>query len=333
MAVVVSKSSNLNDDLWNEWAPVIRSFIIDADKDKNRYDELLKKMFIVNTSKKFGEKNTGLTEFGDFEITGEGGAAVLDDMQETFSKLIEHEELMKKLVITKSLVEDSAVDMVKQKVKNFVKSYKRSRCQYATSLLCTEGATAKYGKKTDLDRTTGDGKALFAVDHPGKKEGVEAQSNVFTNAFSLEVLIALAGTLRNFRNDSGHVMGYTANKIIIPGDCYKMEETIKRIIRSELVVGSSDNDVNTQKDLWELVVNPLWEHAAGTNPYIIMSDEANEELMGNAFFDRTKLDVKEQVNIDTHNLEYSGRFRMGAGFFNWRHVLMGGATEGTTLEV
>lgn len=332
MAVAVSKSSNLNDNLWNEWAPVIRSFIIDADKDKNRYDELLKKMFNVNKSKKFGEKNTGLTEFGDFEITGEGGAAVLDDMQETFSKLIEHEELMKKLIITKSLVEDSAVDMVKQKVKNFVKSYKRSRCQFATNLLCAEGSSVTYGKKT-IDRTTGDGKALFATDHPGKKDGVEAQSNVFTNAFSLDALIALAGTLRNFKNDSGHVMGYTANKIIIPGDCYKMEETIKRIIRSELVVGSSDNDVNTQKDLWELVVNPLWVHAKGTNPYIIMSDEANEELMGNMFFDRTDLEVKEQVNIDTHNLEYSGRFRMGAGFFNWRHCLMGGAAEGTTLEV
>ena len=332
MAVVVSKSSNLNDNLWNEWAPVIRSFIIDADKDKNRYDELLKKMFNVNKSKKFGEKNTGLTEFGDFEITGEGKAAELDDMQETFSKLIEHEELMKKLIITKSLVEDSAVDMVKQKVKNFVKSYKRSRCQFATNLLCAEGASVTYGKKT-LDRTTGDGKALFATDHPGKKEGVAEQSNVFTNAFSLDNLIALAGTLRNFQNDSGHVMGYTANKIIIPGDCYKMEETIKRIIRSELVVGSSDNDVNTQKDLWELVVNPLWVHAKGTNPYIIMSDEANEELMGNMFFDRTELEVKEQVDIDTHNLQYSGRFRMGAGFFNWRHVLMGGASEGTTLEV
>lgn len=332
MAVVVSKSSNLNDNLWNEWAPVIRSFIIDADKDKNRYDELLKKMFNVNKSKKFGEKNTGLTEFGDFEITGEGNAAVLDDMQETFSKLIEHEELMKKLVITKSLVEDSAVDMVKQKVKNFVKSYKRSRCQFATNLLCAEGAKVTYGAK-ELDRTTGDGKALFAVDHPGKKEGVAAQSNVFTNAFSADVLIAFAGVLRNFQNDSGHVMGYTANKIIIPGDCYKMEETIKRIIRSELVVGSADNDINTQKGLWELVVNPLWQHAKGTNPFIIMSDEANEELMGNMFFDRTDLDVKEQVDIDTHNLQYSGRFRMGAGFFNWRHVLMGGATEGTAFEL
>lgn len=331
MAVTISKSSGLNDNLWNEWAPLIRSYILDADKDKNRYDELLGKMFKVNKSEKFGEKNTGLTEFGDFSITGEGGQAVLDDLQETFAKLIEHEELMKKLVITKTMVEDSQVDMIKQKTANFVKAYKRSRAQYATNLLCCEGTKASFGGKADLDRTTGDGKALFATDHPGKKAGVAAQSNVFTNAFSPEMLIRLAGIMRNFRNDSGNKMGYTANKIIIPGDCYAMEEQIKRIIRSELVTGSANNDVNTQKGLWELVVNPLWEHAEGTNPYIIMSDEANDELFGSQFFDRTDLQMKEDVDIDTHNLQYSGRFRMSGGFFNWRHVLLAGASEGTTL--
>lgn len=331
MAVIISKSAGLNDDLWNEWAPLIRTFIMDADKDKNKYDDLLKDMFNVNKSKKFGEKNTGLTEFGDFQITGEGGNAVLDDLQETFPKMVEHEELMKMLKITKTMTEDSQVDMIKQKTKNFVKSYKRSRAQFATNLLCTEGTTASFGGKDDLDRTTGDGKALFATDHPGKKTGVAAQSNVFTNAFSLDVLIKLGVVMRNFRNDSGNKMGYTANKIIIPGDCPELEETIKRIIRSELVVGSANNDVNTQKGLWKLVVNPLWDHTAGTNPYIIMSDEANEELMGNMFFDRTDLQMKEQVDINTHNLQYSGRFRMGSGFFNWRHVIMGGASEGTTL--
>ena len=96
MAVLISKSSGLNDNLWNEWAPLIRSYIMDADKDKNKYDDLLKSMFNVGKSDKFGEKNTGLTEFADFMITGEGGQAILDDLQETFPKLIEHEELMKK---------------------------------------------------------------------------------------------------------------------------------------------------------------------------------------------------------------------------------------------
>lgn len=331
MAVLISKSAGLNNDLWNEWAPLIRTFVMDADKDKNKYDDLLGKMFLVGKSDKFGESNTGLTEFGNFEITGEGGNAVLDDLQETFKKLITHEELMKELNITKTMAEDSKVDMIKQKTVNFVKAYKRTRAQFATNLLCCEGATASFGGKSDLDRTTGDGKALFAVDHPGMKTGVAAQSNVFTNAFSLDVLIRLGNVLRNFKNDSGNVMGYTANKIIIPGNVPALEEEIKRIIRSELIVGSSNNDVNTQKGLWELVVNPLWQVTDASAPYIIMSDEANEELFGNQFFDRTPLEMQEDIDVHNHNLLYSGRFRMSAGFYNWRHVIMGGAAEGTTL--
>lgn len=331
MAVTISKSAGLNDDLWNEWAPMIRSFIMDADKDKNRYDELVKALFTVKTSKRFGEKNTGLTEFGDFEITGEGNDGVQDDLQETFPKLIEHEELIKTCTITKSMVEDSQVDMIKQKVTNFVKSHKRSRAQYATNILCGEGATFAYGKKSDLDRTTGDGKALFAADHPGKKEGVATQSNVFTNAFSPEMLVRLANVGRNFRNASGNKMGYTFDTIIIPGNCWSMEDQIRKIIRSELQPGTSDNDINTQKGLWKLVVNPLWDVTDGSNPYIIMSSEANTELLGSMFFDRTPLQCIEDVATKSHNLEYSGRFRMSAGFFDWRHLIMGGAAEGTTL--
>lgn len=331
MAVIISKSSNLNDDLWNEWAPLIRQFIMDADKDKNQYDDILKSMFNVKTSKRFGEKNTGLTEFDNFDITGEGGNAVLDDMQETFAKLISHEELMKKMTITKTMIEDSEVDMIKQKAANFVKAYKRSRAQYATNMLVTEGTTASYGGVATLDKTTGDGKALFAVDHPDKKTGLIVQSNVYTDAFSQSVLIELANKLRNFKNDSGHVMGYTADTIIIPGDTPALEEQVKRIIRSELIPGSSNNDVNTQKGLWNLVVNPLWQHTAGTAPYIIMSSEANEELMGNMFFDRTGLEVKEDTDINSFNATYAGRFRMSAGFWNWRHVIMGGAVTGSSL--
>lgn len=331
MAVIISKSAGLNDDLWNEWAPLIREFISDADKDKNQYDDLVKSMYNVKTSKRFGEKNTGLTEFDDFSITGEGGNAVLDDMQETFAKLITHEELLKKMTITRTMVEDSEVDMIKQKAKNFVKAYKRSRAQYATNMLVTEGATASYGGVATLDKTTGDGKALFAVDHPAKKNSLLTQSNVYTDAFSQANLIALANTLRNFKNDSGNVMGYTADTIIIPGDCPALEEQVKRVIRSELIPGSSNNDINTQKGLWKLVVNPLWVHTAGTAPYIIMSSEANEELMGNVFFDRTALEVKEDTDINTFNATYAGRFRMSAGFWNWRHVIMGGATTGSSL--
>ena len=64
---------------------------------------------------------------------------------------------------------------------------------------------------------------------------------------------------------------------------------------------------------------------------MIMSSEANKELMGNMFYDRIPLRVIEDVITKTHSLEYSGRFRASAGYYNWRHIILGGANTGTTL--
>ncbi len=335
MAIVVSKNSNLNDNLWNEWSDQLIAVLQDTDTEKNDADEFVDAVFNVKKSTKFGEKATGLTEFSDFEIVGEGGTAVQDDLQEGFSKLIEHKAFMKKFVLTAEMAEDSAVDMMKAKAVNFVNSYKRSRAQYASNALTAQAATFTFGQASGLDATTGDGKALFAVDHPGKKDGAPAQSNVFTNAFGTtsEMLNRLAVIGRNFKNSSGVPMGYTFDTIIIPSNCYALEDTIKKIIRTDLMVGSQLNDINTQKGLWKLIVDPFWQVEDGSEPYILMSSQANKEMLGNLFFDRIPLTMKDEVDIDTHNYIWSGRARFSAGFSNWAHVILGGANEGTTLTV
>lgn len=333
MAIVVSKNSQLNDNLWNEWSDQLIAVMQDTDTEKNNADEFVNAVFNVKKSTKFGEKATALTEFADFEIVAEGAAAVQDDIQEGFSKLIEHQAFMKKFVLTAEMAEDSAVDMMKAKAKNFVNSYKRSRAQYASNALTSQAKTFTFGQKADLDSTTGDGEALFSAAHKGKKAGVATQSNVFTNAFGTDatMLNRLANIGRNFKNSSGIAMGYTFDTIIIPSNVPALEDTIKKIIRSDLMVGSNYNDVNTQKGLWNLIVDPFWQVEDDSAPYILMSSQANKECLGNLFFDRIPLTMKDEVDIDTHNYIWSGRARFSAGFSNWSHVILGGAKEGTTL--
>lgn len=333
MAIVVSKNGNLNDNLWNEWSDQLIAVLQDTDTEKNDADAFVNAVFNVKKSNKFGEKATALTEFANFEIVEEGGEAVQDDIQEGFSKLIEHQAFMKKFILTAEMAEDSAVDLMKAKASNFVKAYKRSRAQYASDALTSQAATFTFGAKAGLDSTTGDGKALFATDHPAKKGGVAAQSNVFTNAFGAtsEILNRLAVIGRNFKNSSGIAMGYTFDTIIIPSNCPALEDTVKKIIRTDLMVGSELNDVNTQKGLWKLIVDPFWQVEDGSEPYILMSSQANKEMLGNLFFDRIPLTMKDEIDIGTHNYVWSGRARFSAGFSNWAHVILGGAKEGTTL--
>lgn len=332
MAIVISKNSGLNDDFWKPTAQVVNAVLLDADSEKTEYDKIVGDIAVEKKSKKYAEKQTSLTSLANFDIVPEGDTAPLDDIQEGTPKLIVHSQFMKELHITAEMVEDDDTDTIKAAAQNFVQAYKRSRCQLATNFISAEGSTFSFGAKTGLDRATGDGKGLFATDHVGVKADVAPQSNVFTNAFSVDILIRLASIGRNFKNESGVVTGYAFNKIIIPGNAWQLEETIKRLIASDQVIASNNNDVNTQKGKWTLVVDPLWQVADGAAPYILMSDEANKAYNGTVFYDRIGLDMKNEVDIHSRNLIYNGRARMSIGANNWRHVLMGGASVGTTLN-
>ena len=331
MAIIFSKNSGLNDDFWKVEAQVLQSVMQDIDTEKNQYDKFVSDTFIEKTSKKYAEKTGSMTSLGNFSIVGEGESAPMDDMQEGFTKLIVHNTFMKGFSCTREMKDDGDIDVMKTTAANFVRSYKRTRAQLASDALTTEAASFTFSGKA-LDKTTGDGKALFAQDHPGKKAGVAAQCNVFTNAFGTDatMLNRLQNIGRNFKNQSGVVMGYTFDTIIIPSNVPDLEDMIKRIIRSDLIVGSSNNDVNTQKGLWNLIVDPMWQVTSG-KPYILMSSEANKEMNGSVFYDRVPLDVKNWVDNDTRNLEWNGYGRMAAGFNDWRHLILGGASVGQTL--
>ena len=332
MAVTFSKHGGLNDEAWKTIDTELSMVIQDTDTEKNKDDELVKALFNQKTSKKFGEKQGSMTEFGNFEEVTEGDNGVADDYQMGFSKLIEHHQFIKTFTCTREAKDDGNIDMMKQTAANFVRAYKRSRAQYASDALTTEGTTFTYGGKT-YDKTTGDGKALFAQDHPGKKSGVGTQCNVFTTEFGANAtnLYKLANIGRNFKNQSGNVMGYTFDTIIIPGNAPDLEDLIKRIIHSEQIVGSNYNDINTQQGIWKLIVDHRWNVSASKKPYILMSSEAQRELNAGVFFDRVVLDVSNEVLNKSRNLEWSGYARWSAGFYDWRAFIMGGAVSGQSI--
>lgn len=334
MALIFAKNSGLNDDMWKVTDANIRSWLLDFDTEKNKYDDTLNAVYNVAKSDQFGEKLGSVTEFGDFEIVPEGGKAVKDDIQEGYSKLIIHDQMLKGFEITAEMLEDNKVEDMKIKAEGFMRAYKRSRLAEASALLT--GATASTvnwgGKK--LDATCADGQPLFSTSHTTIKGGY-TQSNVFTNAFgtSDDMLFRLCNIGRNFKNASGQPMGYDYDTIIIPSDAPALERLILKIIGSDQQVGNGNNDINVSKGKFKLVVDPLWSKGnAATDPYIIMSSQANKELRGNMFYDRTPLTVKDWVDNDTYNLKFSGRYRAGAGFNAWEHAILGGAAQGTTLS-
>lgn len=326
MAVVFSKNSGLNDDFWKVEAQVLAQVIDDADSEKGEYDKLVSDIYNEKTSKKYAEKTAGLTSLGNMTPTNEGDKFAIDSIEEAEPKLIVHSTFTNGFACTQEMKEDGEIDVMKAAARNLTLSYKRTRAQIASDALTCAASSFIFGGKT-FDATTGDKVALFSTNHAG------SQSNVFTNAFGTDskMLNILANKGRNFRNASGQVQGYTFDTIIIPSNTPELEDTIKRIIRSDQVVGSNNNDVNTQRGLWNLIVNPCWQVPDGKAPYILMSKTANKALLAAMFYDRVPLTIRNDIDKDTWNLEWTARARFTPGFRDFRAFILGGADAGSTI--
>ena len=340
-ANIVSKNGGLIDDTWNVNAQMMEAYINDVYDKELPWDKYVQDVFNIKTSKRFGEKIGSVTEFGDFApMSADGASAPKDDIQSGPTKTLEHTTFKKQFRITREANEDGEIDFMQAKAANMVKSYKRTRAQLASDLLTAAAEDAAESTSISISGVTfstasADGKCIFSKEHPGILDPTDIQSNRFTNAFGNDssMLSRLANIGANFRNGSGNYMGYTFDTIIVPSNCGRLIDLVKKIIVSEQVVGSDKNDKNIEKGNWKLIVDPCWHVSDPSTyePWILMSSEANEELIGNKFYDRVKLDVTAHVDQDTDDMIWNGYARMSAGFASWQHILMGGARYGTTL--
>ena len=55
MAIVFSKNSALNDDLWKPVGQVINAVMQDADKEQTNYDKLVSDLAVEKKSKKYAK--------------------------------------------------------------------------------------------------------------------------------------------------------------------------------------------------------------------------------------------------------------------------------------
>lgn len=340
MAVVIK--SGVGDDTWNEWSNQLDACIVEEDANKSQDDAIVSALANEKKSNRFGEKGITIGGLDNFAVKAESANAAEDSLEEGYDKIITHYSFAKSVVLSKELADDNNVDLMRVRARSLVKAYKRTRAQYITDVITKSvmtsssayNTTMTFGGQSGIDITTPDGMSLFNNAHPLHSDKTVKQSNIYTNAFgsNADILNVLANKMRNFTDENGNVLGIVADTIVIPGNVPDLEDTIKKIIGSDGEVGTNYNDINTQRGKWKLVIDHLWTVSGAAKPYIIMSSEANKDLMGTMFYNRLGLDVKSEVKTESRNLLYNGFSRWSAGFYNWRHMIMGGAAFGTTLS-
>lgn len=332
MSSFIYSTTNIkNSPMYGKFEHPIKALI---EQESNIYEQrktILDVLYNSEKSNRYAETIIGESDFDSFQSREEGQRSENDTVEKTFDKTITHIEFGKRFTITKKMMDDAKFGMaanMKNRPRAFVRAYYKTRIKLgAQALIHATDANMVFNKST-IDLTTGDGHPLFYKSHPyytdkGKKKGT--QSNYFYGKITESVaefektLSVLANKLRNFRDENGDVMGYTADVLIVPCNRPDLETMAKKVIGSESEAGSGNNAINTQYGNWTLVVLDEWTTDA--DEIMVMSSEANKNLMGNMFFDRVNLTINAWEDNETLDLCYGGYCRMGVGFGNWKHIL------------
>ncbi len=239
---------------------------------------------------------------------------------------------MKEFSITKEMVDDAKFGMgtnMKNLPKNFIRAYYKTRTKIAAWALINGTKTSGVFNKATVDLSVGDKKALFSNAHTYSKDEFKGktQSNYFysgtmcgSTAEFEKSLGILANKMRNFKDENGESMDYVPDIIVLPCNRPELEQIAKKVVGSERTTNTDYNDINTQFGNWTIVILSGWETT--DDRFILMSSEANKQLMGSMFYNRVSLDIRNHIDEHTRNYVWNGYCRFGIGFTTWKHALL-----------
>lgn len=263
------------------------------------YGEEHKEIYETETSERSFEEETKLSGFSAAPVKAEGAAIAYDNAQEAWTARYSHETIALGFSITEEAVEDNLYDSLS---KRYTKALARAMAytkQVKAASVLNNGFSSSY--------VGGDGKALFAADHPLVSGG--SNSNRLTasdlNETSLEAaVIQIAG----WTDERGLLIAAKPNKLIVPP---ALMFTAKRLLDTELRVATADNDINALKAMGSIPGGYTVNHfLTDTNAWFLTTDVPN----GMKHFVRTPLQNSMDGDFDTGNVRYKSRERYSFGW-------------------
>ena len=267
------------------------------------YENQHTEIFDTENSDRAFEEEVMLSGFANAAVKSEGAAVTFDTANETFTSRYTHETVALAFAITEEAIEDNLYDKISTR---YTKALARSMAntkQIKAANVLNNGFSSSF--------PGGDGKELFATDHP--TQSGDAKNELSTSAdlseTSLEqALIDIAA----FTDERGLKIAARGLKLIIPSE---LQFTAERIMKSANRVGTADNDINALASKGMIpqgyVVNNF---LTDTDAFFIKTDVPN----GLKMFERAPIKTAMEGDFDTGNVRYKARERYSFGFSDWR---------------
>jgi hypothetical protein len=272
-----------------------------------RYGEEHKEIYETEKSERSFEEETKLSGFGAAPVKQEGAAIAYDNAQEAFTARYTHETIALGFSITEEAVEDNLYDSLSARyTKALARGMAFTKQVKAASVLNNGFSGAFPG---------GDGVSLFGnnsggtrVGHPLVGGGVNFNSpttGVDLNETSIEnATIQIAAWV----DERGLLIAAKPVKLVIPPS---LMFVAKRLLDTELRVGTADNDINALKQMGTVSGGYTVNHfLTDTNAWFLTTDVPN----GLKHFERSALQTSMDGDFDTGNVRYKARERYSFGW-------------------
>jgi hypothetical protein len=265
-----------------------------------RYGEEHKEIYESETSERSFEEETKLSGFGNAPVKGEGSAIAYDNAQEAWTARYNHETIALGFSLTEEAVEDNLYDTLSARyTKALARSMANTKQVKAANVL-NNGFSGSY--------VGGDGKALFATDHPLVNGGTNSNTQAVAadlNETSLENAVL---QIAAWTDERGLLIAAKPRKLVIPPN---LQFVATRLLDTEQRVGTADNDINAIKSNGAIPEGYAINHfLTDTDGYFLTTDVPN----GMKHFVRTPLTTSMDGDFDTGNVRYKARERYSFGW-------------------
>jgi len=265
-----------------------------------RYGEEHKEIYETESSERSFEEETKLSGFSAAPVKDEGSAIAYDNAQEAWTSRYNHETIALGFSLTEEAIEDNLYDSLSARyTKALARAMAYTKQVKAASIL-NNGFDSNY--------TGGDGKALFANDHPLVSGGTN--SNIPSvaadlNETSLENAVI---QINGWTDERGLLIAARPLKLIVPP---ALQFVATRLLETKMRVGTADNDINAIENNGSIPEGYTVNHwLTDTNAWFLKTDVPN----GMKHFVRTPMSTSMDGDFDTGNVRYKARERYSFGW-------------------
>ena len=276
-----------------------------------RYDNESAEIYNTESSDRAFEEEVMLSGFANADVKAEGQGVSYDQAQETYTARYTMETIALAFALTEEAIEDNLYDRLSSR---YTKALARSMSNAKQVKAAAPLNNGLPGVAAASAFQTGDGKNLFATDHP-TISGTDVKNTLTTQADLNETSLETALIdIAQMTDERGLRIAAKGVKMIIPS---ANQFNAERLMKSQGRTQTADNDINAINSMGMIPQGYRVNHfLTDADSFYIITDVPN----GMKHFERTPLTTSMEGDFDTGNVRYKARERYVFGCSDYRGI-------------